>query len=178
MRNGSLWSNVVFEKEVIFHEFDFETSDLEFEVSKSSIWKHQTSCDKGVSSFIIISQLRRPIELKFSQVCYFMHMLRYTKWEDWSLTITNSVQCLKSILYSLSETNKKHYDILVKVTWAQFHRAAYKQKMLLNNTLLSGNEHNFGVLSIFAVLKQLYKVWPCISLEDACVEIRKYLISH
>ena len=30
---------LVFEKEVIFHEFDFETSDLEFEVSKSSIWE-------------------------------------------------------------------------------------------------------------------------------------------
>ena len=28
---------------------------------------------------IIISQLRRPIELKLSQVCYFMHMLRCTK---------------------------------------------------------------------------------------------------
>ena len=32
-----------------------------------------TSCDKGVFSFITISQLRRPIELKFSQVVYFMH---------------------------------------------------------------------------------------------------------
>ena len=42
-----IWSNVVFEKEVIFHEFDFETSDLEFEVSKSSIWTHTISCDKG-----------------------------------------------------------------------------------------------------------------------------------
>ena len=30
-------SGVVFEKEVIFHEFDFKTSDLELEVSKSSI---------------------------------------------------------------------------------------------------------------------------------------------
>ena len=27
------------------------------------------SCDKGVFSFIILSQLQRPIELKFSQVC-------------------------------------------------------------------------------------------------------------
>ena len=36
-RNSSLCSNVVFKKEVIFHEFDFETSSLEFEVSKSSI---------------------------------------------------------------------------------------------------------------------------------------------
>ena len=47
MRNSSLWSDAVFEKEVIFHEFDFETSELDFEDSKSSIWKHTTSCDKG-----------------------------------------------------------------------------------------------------------------------------------
>ena len=42
MRNGSLWSNVVFEKEVISHWniwIEFETSA---EVSKSSIWKHTT----------------------------------------------------------------------------------------------------------------------------------------
>ena len=39
-------------------------------------------CDKGVFSFINIPQLQRPIELKFSQVCYFMHMLRYTNCED------------------------------------------------------------------------------------------------
>ena len=57
---------VVFEKEVDFYEFDFETSDSEFEVSKSCIWKHTTSCDKAVFSFIIISQLGPPIELKLS----------------------------------------------------------------------------------------------------------------
>ena len=56
MRNSSLWSDAVFEKEVIFHQFDFETSSLEFEVSKASIRKHTTSCDKGVFSFIIILQ--------------------------------------------------------------------------------------------------------------------------
>ena len=50
VRSGSLWSNVDFEKEVIFHEFDFDTSDLEFEVPKSRIWKHTTSCDKGFFS--------------------------------------------------------------------------------------------------------------------------------
>ena len=37
VRNGSLWSNIVFEKEEMFNEFDFETSDLEFGVMKSSI---------------------------------------------------------------------------------------------------------------------------------------------
>ena len=30
------WSNVVFEKELIFHEFDFETSVSEIEVSEST----------------------------------------------------------------------------------------------------------------------------------------------
>ena len=75
VRNGSLWNDVVFEKEIIFHELDFETLDLEFEVSKSSNWKNRTLCDSGFFSFIIILQLRWPIELKLSQVCYFMHML-------------------------------------------------------------------------------------------------------
>ena len=37
VRNGSLRSDIVFGKEVIFHEFGFETSDLEFEDPKSSI---------------------------------------------------------------------------------------------------------------------------------------------
>ena len=54
VRNGSLWSEVVFEKEVVFHQFDFEALDLEFEISKSSICKHTTSCDKGVFVFILI----------------------------------------------------------------------------------------------------------------------------
>ena len=33
VRNGA----IVFEKQVIFHEFDFQTSDLKFEVSKSTL---------------------------------------------------------------------------------------------------------------------------------------------
>ena len=49
VRNGSLWKNVVFEIEVIVHVFGFETSDLVLEVSKSSVRKHTTSCEKGVS---------------------------------------------------------------------------------------------------------------------------------
>ena len=56
MRNSSLWNNVVFEKEVIFHEVDFETSDLELEVSKSTIWTHTTSCDKGVFFLSLLSR--------------------------------------------------------------------------------------------------------------------------
>ena len=104
VRNSSLWSDVVFKKKkILFHQFDFETSDLEFEVSKSSIWKHTTLCDKGVFSFINISQLRLPIELKFSQVCYFMYMLRYptVKTSLWQLPIVSSVfyACMVAKLY-------------------------------------------------------------------------------
>ena len=57
-----------------------------------NIWvKAHNLCDKSVSSSIILLQLRWPFESKFSQVCYFMHMLR-----DWSLTATKGVQCFQS----------------------------------------------------------------------------------
>ena len=47
-----------------------------------------------VSLFVL--QFLSPIEAKFSQVCYFMHMLSYTKWEYWSFT--------KSIPFLLSQS--------------------------------------------------------------------------
>ena len=58
VRNGSLWSNVVFEKEII------ETSELDFEHRKAHnfVWQ---GC-----FFLSFSQLRRPIGLKFSQACF------------------------------------------------------------------------------------------------------------
>ena len=57
VRNSSLWSDIVFEKSVIFHKFDFETSDLELEVSKSSIWLRTTSCYiKGVFFLSLLSR--------------------------------------------------------------------------------------------------------------------------
>ena len=70
--------------------------DLKLLIIKLSIkphfGKHPTSCDKGVFSFVVISHLRRPIELRVFHVLVILYiMLRCTKWEDWSLTITNSV---------------------------------------------------------------------------------------
>ena len=73
MRNSSLWSDAVFEKEVILSEFDFETSSLEFEVSKSSIWKHTTLCGKGVF-FFFESYLTTP---KTNQAQMFTCLLFY-----------------------------------------------------------------------------------------------------
>ena len=55
-------SDKVFEKEVICHEFDFKTSDLEFEVPKSSIWKHTTSCDHGATQVFFLSLISRDFE--------------------------------------------------------------------------------------------------------------------
>ena len=94
MRNGSIWSNVVFEKEAIFHEFDFETTDLEFEVSKASIWTHTSLCDNGVFYFIIISQFRRLIELKSSQILYIFCICWDTAGEKtglWQLSIVSNI---------------------------------------------------------------------------------------
>ena len=49
---------------------------------------------KLLVSFNVISQLRQPIELKFSQICYFMHVEMYTpsaKTGLWQLPIVSSV---------------------------------------------------------------------------------------
>ena len=77
--------------EVIFHEFDFERG-LEINNPKAHnfVWQW---CFFYV---IVISHLRWPIEFKFSQVCYFMQMLGYTKCEKtglWQLPRVSSVIC-------------------------------------------------------------------------------------
>ena len=50
------------------------------------IWE-QTTFFQFFFSFTILLQLRWPMEPKFSQICYAMHMMGYTEWEDWSLTM-------------------------------------------------------------------------------------------
>ncbi len=60
----------------------------------SGIWKHTILCNKDVFSFTIFLQLQWPIEPKFEQLCYFMHVLGFTKWDYWSWTITKSITCL------------------------------------------------------------------------------------
>ena len=99
MRTDSLWSNVVFDKKVISH---------------SNIKRLQL---KGVFSFIFLLQLRWPVELKFSQICYFMHMLGYAKWEYWSLTIT------KPCPVPLSQANSCDMKNLLCIHWVKnfFH---------------------------------------------------------
>ena len=73
VRNSSLCSDVVFEKEVIVHEFDFETSSLEFEVSKSSIRK-QTQLRVTMLFFLSLLS-RRPIEVnKFTSLLFYANV--------------------------------------------------------------------------------------------------------
>ena len=67
VRKGSLWSEVFFEKEVIFNEFVFETSDLEFEI------KHLEA-----HNFVW-------------QVCFFFHSYRATSTTNWAQIFTGSL---------------------------------------------------------------------------------------
>ena len=85
----ALWSNVVFEKGVISHHNKTKQNFLPG--AFYSYLKATILYNKGV----IFLQLWWPIEFKFSQVCYCMHMLGYTKWEYWSLTITKGVHVFK-----------------------------------------------------------------------------------
>ena len=50
------------------------------------IWKYTPWSNKGVFAFIILLQLRRPIECNFYRFCYFVHN-GGMQWEYWSLTI-------------------------------------------------------------------------------------------
>ena len=87
MRNGSLWSDIVFEKEVIFHEFHFETSDLEFEVSKhTTSWQgcfffHNylaTSTTNWAQIFTGLSYMHTVITLVFDNITYSFQKAFYT----------------------------------------------------------------------------------------------------
>ena len=73
VKNGSLWSNVVFKKDVFFQKFEFETSDLEYEVSKSSIWKHTTSCDKGVFLSLLSRNFNDQLSQIFTGLLFYAH---------------------------------------------------------------------------------------------------------
>ena len=75
VRNSSLWSDVVFEKEVIFHELDFEISDLD------------RGATKVCFAFTIISLVRRPIELKFCTGLTFLHNVEIH--QLWRLVLKN-----------------------------------------------------------------------------------------
>ena len=159
MRNSSLWSDVVFEKEVIFHEFDFETSRLEFEVSKSSIWKHTTSCDKGV--FFFHSYLATPTTnwaQIFTGLLFYAYVERYTKWEDWSLTIINSVagDRFKDNALSLN------LSPALKYWWTQVFIYKIHRNLWMNQCLdcTSGRSPKFGKISL-SVLQIKFKnnVW-------------------
>ena len=102
MRNGSLWSDYSFRERNNFPRIWFR--DLRFRIwgLKIKHLKAHSFVWQGVFSFIIISQPRRPIiELKFLQVCHFTRILRYTKWKDWSLTITNNEQVFKILAEGL-----------------------------------------------------------------------------
>ena len=95
MRNGSLWRNVVFKKK----KKNISTN-LISRPQNYTFWgpeiKHLNAnnfVEKLFLPGIINVQLRRPVELKYSQVCYFMHSW-YTPSEKtglWQLLIVSSV---------------------------------------------------------------------------------------
>ena len=103
-------------KKVIFHEFDFETSDSEFEVSKWSIWKHTTMCDNSVFSSIIISQLRPPIELKFPHVFIFFLICWDTASEKTSLWQLSKVSRIFKGQIQKNKKNTKHQQKYTSTT--------------------------------------------------------------
>ena len=77
------------------------TSRVRSRSHASAFWKHTTSRDKSDFSFIIISQLRRPIKFKNIQVCYFVHSWYGPSEETglWQLRKVSSVFKFHSIFW-------------------------------------------------------------------------------
>ena len=109
MWNCSLWSNVVFKKEVIFKlnlrpqlRSGIQASESTQLMRQGCFFFHYsltTSTTNWVQIFtfyayVEVYQVRRLVFDNYQRCPVFLRMLRYTRWEDWSLTITNSVQCL------------------------------------------------------------------------------------
>ena len=78
MRSGSLWRMYCnfLERSNFSLKYLNWVQDLSWVLEFKHLKAHNF-CNTGVFSSIIISQLIRPIEFKFSQVCYFMHMLNF-----------------------------------------------------------------------------------------------------
>ena len=73
MRNGCLWSDVVFEKEVISREFDFKTSYLEFWGLEIKHLKAHDFVWQGCFFLHFYLATSNTDWAQISQVCYFMH---------------------------------------------------------------------------------------------------------
>ena len=108
---------------ILFRHLRFRTWCLEIKHLKA-----HNSAWQGCFSFIIILQLRPPIELNFSQVCYCMHMLRYTKEQDWSLR-NMWIDFTKIIFVSMSRFNLGvyWYATLLKTLLCGFHTFSPKR---------------------------------------------------
>ena len=81
----SFWDIIIFRCFIwiLFRDLRFRLWGIEIKRLKANnfVWK---VC---FSSFVIISQLRRPIEFKFHRF-FSAYLLRYSRWEDWSLSLT------------------------------------------------------------------------------------------
>ena len=117
-------------------------------------------CDKGVFSFINISQLRRPSELKYSQICYFM--LRYTNCEDYSLWQFPKVS---SVFKGwISNSIAADYAPLLSISWFE----SFRTLSIFNNNLYTicnfvdnGNDSGpFSVLSFHVCLSLIFACPP------------------
>ena len=123
MSNGELLISIkhcekrVFEREVISHQNNKTSIQKPF----IPIWKHPNLYNKGVFDFILFLQLQLPIEPNFSQACYFMHTLGYTKWEDWSLIEVKFASGIKNIncwfLPIYTDVCSTVYSVLSRVLW-------------------------------------------------------------
>ena len=94
VRNSSLWSDVVFEKDII--------SPHKIKIWSLLLYAHENTQSNATRVFFFHYSLASSMTnwaQSFRRFVIFMHILGRNKWEYWSLTISKGVQCLNHPLW-------------------------------------------------------------------------------
>ena len=116
--------------------FDFKTSDLEFEDSKSSIWKRTTPCDKSV---------------------YFFHYYLATMITDWAQIFTGWLFCCFGCLHLESQILKyKHLHIGKRFANVKWSLEILKRGII---SMIVEKNHSFSDRASFTLIEGFLLSW-------------------
>ena len=121
MRNSSLWSNLVFEKEVV------SRSNIKTPQALSPFSSESTQCcAKRVFFFLSLFSCNFDDQLSpnFPQLCYLVHMLGYIKWD---CLVPVRLACIRPLRM---ETSQACEHVLICLSFFVFCRNFVKKKSM------------------------------------------------
>ena len=104
----TLWETALSEVTLFSRKINFSTNLISIpQISNLRSWNQPSkSTQLRVTRVSLLSRNfgYQLLSSRFHRFVICMHMMRYSKWEDWSLTITNSVHCFSAAFPALNVT--------------------------------------------------------------------------